>query len=218
MTPICLPFTRERALAKVPAAEDAWNSRDPERVSLSYSEDTEWRNRSEFLRGRVAVRVFWRRKWQTELGYRLKKELWTFGGDRLAVRFEYEWHDDTGQWYRSYGNEMWALPHRRCMVAHETVAANDGACLRRLADFGPVLPGGGDVRQRQEPRAQEGHARATVHLASNGLQPIDMAFHRTIAPRLGDRAFDGVEVVSQLADEALQRTDAGRVRPRQPSV
>jgi uncharacterized protein len=95
MTPIRPPFTRESALAKVQAAEDAWNSRDPERVSLAYTDDSEWRNRSEFLRGRAEVRAFLSRKWQVELDYRLKKELWTFADHCIAVRFEYEWHDDT---------------------------------------------------------------------------------------------------------------------------
>lgn len=106
-TTIRPPFTNDTALAKVQAAEEAWNSRDPERVALAYTEDSEWRNRSEFFRGREAIRAFLTRKWEHELDYRLKKELWTFGGNRIAVRFEYEWHDMEGQWYRSYGNEMW---------------------------------------------------------------------------------------------------------------
>lgn len=101
------PFTEETARQKIQAAENAWNSRDPERVSLAYTEDTEWRNRSEFLSGRAAVVEFLRRKWSKELDYRLKKELWIFGGNRIAVRFEYEWHDAGGQWWRSYGNENW---------------------------------------------------------------------------------------------------------------
>ena len=101
------PFTEQSARQKVQAAEDAWNSRDPERVALAYTEDTEWRNRSEFLRGRAPVIEFLRRKWTKELDYRLKKELWAFCENRIAVRFEYEWHDDSGQWYRSYGNENW---------------------------------------------------------------------------------------------------------------
>ena len=101
------PFTEETAQRKVQAAEEAWNSRDPERVAAAYSEDTEWRNRSEFLRGRTEVVGFLRRKWNRELGYRLRKELWAFLGNRIAVRFEYEWHDDSGQWFRSYGNENW---------------------------------------------------------------------------------------------------------------
>lgn len=101
------PFSLESALAKVQAAEDAWNSRDPDRVSLAYSENSEWRNRTEFFQGRAAIRAFLSRKWAKELDYRLKKELWGFRENRIAVRFEYEWHDADGQWYRAYGNEMW---------------------------------------------------------------------------------------------------------------
>lgn len=101
------PFTEATARQKVQAAEDAWNTRDPERVALAYSEDTEWRNRAEFLRGRAEVVAFLRRKWARELDYRLRKELWAFTGNRIAVRFEYEYHDDSGQWYRAYGNENW---------------------------------------------------------------------------------------------------------------
>lgn len=97
----------ETALEKVQAAEDAWNTRDPDIVSKGYSEDTEWRNRSEFLRGRTAVVEFLKHKWNKELEYKLKKELWGFRENRMAVRFEYEWRDDSGQWYRSYGNELW---------------------------------------------------------------------------------------------------------------
>ena len=115
-SPIRPPFTLESALAKVQAAEDAWNSRDPERVALAYSEDSEWRNRTEFFRGREAIRAFLARKWATELDYRLKKELWGFREDRIAVRFEYEWHNATGQWYRSYGNEMWEFDAEGLMV------------------------------------------------------------------------------------------------------
>jgi nuclear transport factor 2 (NTF2) superfamily protein len=101
------PFTEETALIKVQAAENAWNSRDPERVSLAYTEDTEWRNRTEFIHGREEVVEFLKRKWSRELDYRLKKELWGFRNHRMAVRFEYEFHDQSGQWYRSYGNELW---------------------------------------------------------------------------------------------------------------
>ena len=101
------PFNRETALQKVQMAEDAWNTKDPEKVCLAYTEDTEWRNRSEFLNGREAVKEFLKRKWEKELDYRLKKELWSFNENRIAVRFEYEWHDHEGQWFRSYGNEMW---------------------------------------------------------------------------------------------------------------
>lgn len=101
------PFNMETALQKVQAAEDAWNTRDPERVSLAYTIDTEWRNRTEFVNGRDEVVAFLKRKWTKELDYKLKKELWGFRENRMAVRFEYEWHDESGQWYRSYGNELW---------------------------------------------------------------------------------------------------------------
>jgi len=101
------PFTRETALQKVQLAEDAWNTKDPEKVALAYTVDTEWRNRTEFVNGREAVKEFLKRKWKRELDYRLRKELWGFLGNRMAGRLEYEWHDDLGQWYRSYGNEMW---------------------------------------------------------------------------------------------------------------
>ncbi len=101
------PFTAETAARKVKLAEDAWNSRDPERVALAYTEDSEWRNRGEFLRGREAIKAFLRRKWAKELDYRLMKELWAFTSHRISVRFEYEWHDDEGEWFRSHGNEHW---------------------------------------------------------------------------------------------------------------
>ena len=101
------PFTRESAAEKVRLAEDAWNSRDPARVVLGYSVDTRWRNRAEFPVGRQACQAFLERKWARELDYRLIKEMWAFGGNRIAVRFAYEWHDDSGHWYRSYGNENW---------------------------------------------------------------------------------------------------------------
>jgi nuclear transport factor 2 (NTF2) superfamily protein len=101
------PFTAETARQKVRGAEDAWNSRDPERVSGVYTEDTRWRNRAEFPVGRAEVKAFLQRKWARELDYRLIKELWAFEGHRIAVRFAYEWHDDSGHWYRSYGNENW---------------------------------------------------------------------------------------------------------------
>ena len=101
------PFTRETAMKKVRAAEDAWNSRDPDRVVGVYTPDTLWRNRAEFPRGRTEVHAFLVRKWARELDYRLIKELWAFTDNCIAVRFAYEWHDDSGQWYRSYGNENW---------------------------------------------------------------------------------------------------------------
>jgi hypothetical protein len=105
--PLRPPFTRNSAIEKVRLAEDGWNSRDPERVSLAYSPDSRWRNRAEFARGREEIVAFLRRKWARELDYRLIKELWAFEGHRIAVRFAYEWHDDSGHWFRSYGNENW---------------------------------------------------------------------------------------------------------------
>ena len=101
------PFTRDTAIQKIRMAEDGWNSRDPERVSLVYTPDSVWRNRSEFLQGRPAIVQFLKRKWQKELDYRLIKELWAFHENRIAVRFAYEWHDDADNWFRSYGNENW---------------------------------------------------------------------------------------------------------------
>jgi nuclear transport factor 2 (NTF2) superfamily protein len=109
MKPPLPPFTAETAAQKVRMAEDAWNSRDPDRVVLVYTEDTRWRNRAELPVGREAVRQFLVRKWAKELDYRLIKELWACAENRIAVRFAYEWHDDSGQWFRSYGNENWAF-------------------------------------------------------------------------------------------------------------
>jgi uncharacterized protein len=101
------PFTRETAIQKVRLAEDAWNSRNPEKVSLAYTPDSRWRNRAEFVNGRQEIVAFLKRKWSRELDYRLIKELWAGDGNRIAVRFAYEWHDDSGTWFRSYGNENW---------------------------------------------------------------------------------------------------------------
>lgn len=101
------PFTEETARAKVRAAEDGWNGRDPARVALAYTKDSQWRNRAEFPRGRAEIEAFLARKWACELDYRLIKELWTFAGNRIAVRFAYEYHDDSGNWFRAYGNENW---------------------------------------------------------------------------------------------------------------
>lgn len=123
-TPIKPPFTLETARTKVQAAEDAWNSRDPERVALAYSENSEWRNRTEFFTGREAIKEFLRRKWAKELDYRLMKELWAFTDNRISVRFEYEWRDEAGQWFRTHGNEHWefdedGLMRRRDMSAND---------------------------------------------------------------------------------------------------
>ena len=119
------PFTEESARIKTQLAEDAWNSRDPERVAKAYSEDSEWRNRDEFLNGREEIRDFLRRKWAKELHYKLRKEMWAFTGNRISVRFEYEWQEvDTGQWFRTHGNEHWefdpdGLMRRRDMSAND---------------------------------------------------------------------------------------------------
>mgnify|MGYP000601490475 CR=1 FL=1 len=103
------PFTRETAIQKARMAENAWNLRDPEKVSLAYTEDSHWRNRSEFINGREEIVAFLKRKWAHEHDYRLIKELWAYTGNRIAVRFAYEWHDDAGSWFRSYGNENWSF-------------------------------------------------------------------------------------------------------------
>jgi uncharacterized protein len=118
------PFTLESATQKVRLAEDAWNTRDPARVALAYTPDSRWRNRAEFLQGREAIEAFLRRKWARELDYRLIKELWAFRGDRIAVRFAYEWHDDSGQWFRSYGNENWEFSAEGLM-ARRIASIND---------------------------------------------------------------------------------------------
>lgn len=109
------PFTLETATKKVQAAEDAWNTRDPVRVSLAYTPDTEWRNRADFVNGREQVVEFLTRKWEREHDYRLKKQLWAFMDNRIAVRFEYEWHDAAGQWFRSHGNENWEFAENGLM-------------------------------------------------------------------------------------------------------
>ena len=109
------PFTVDTAKQKVQLAEDAWNSQDPERIALAYTKDTEWRNRSEFIYGRQEVIAFLTRKWQNEFNYKLKKELWAFTDNRIAVRFEYEYHDKDGQWYRAFGNENWGFNEQGLM-------------------------------------------------------------------------------------------------------
>lgn len=113
------PFTKETALIKVQAAEDAWNTRDAQKVALAYTEDSQWRNRDEFFNGREAIAAFLQRKWEKELDYRLKKELWSFTDNRISVRFEYEWHDNANNWYRSYGNEQWEFAPNGLMQRRE---------------------------------------------------------------------------------------------------
>jgi len=120
------PFTRETALIKVQAAEDAWNTRDPDRVALAYTEDSAWRNRDEFFSGRDAIRAFLTHKWARENGYRLRKTLWSFTENRISVAFFYEWHDEAGQWFRSYGNEQWEFAANGLMARREA-SINDVA-------------------------------------------------------------------------------------------
>ncbi|MET7550422.1 MULTISPECIES: nuclear transport factor 2 family protein [unclassified Streptomyces] len=119
------PFTRETAIEKVRQGEDGWNTRDPEKVALAYTEDSRWRNRAEFVTGRDEIVEFLRRKWTRELDYRLIKELWAFDGNRIAVRFAYESHDDSGNWYRSYGNENWEFDENGLMAVRH-------ACINDL--------------------------------------------------------------------------------------
>ena len=119
MRPPLPPFDAETAAVKARAAEDAWNTRDPARVALAYTEDSVWRNRAEFLKGRAEIEAFLVRKWQRELDYRLIKEVWAFTDNRIAVRFAYEWHDDSGNWYRSHGNEQWEFDEHGLMRRRE---------------------------------------------------------------------------------------------------
>jgi len=131
------PFTLETAKAKIQAAENAWNTRDPERVALAYTEDSEWRNRHEFVNGRDEIREFLKRKWEKELDYRLRKELWCFMDNRIAVRFEYEYHDESGNWYRAYGNENWEF-------------AENGLMMRRFASINDLAIQESDRKFRWE--------------------------------------------------------------------
>jgi nuclear transport factor 2 (NTF2) superfamily protein len=132
-TIITPPFTLETATQKVRMAENAWNTRDPERVAMAYTPDSRWRNRGEFLTGREAIVAFLRRKWSTELDYRLAKQIWGFRERRIAVRFQYEWHDATGQWFRSYGNELWEFD-------------DDGLMRRREASINDLVIAAADRR------------------------------------------------------------------------
>ena len=130
------PFTEETARQKVQAAEDAWNTCDPERVAGAYTVDSQWRNRNEFFQGREAIVEFLRRKWSRELDYRLRKELWCYQGNRISVRFEYESHDDSGQWWRSHGNEHWEFDEETGLMRRRDASINDyriDASERRIA-------------------------------------------------------------------------------------
>jgi uncharacterized protein len=144
------PFDRAAALVKVQAAEDAWNTRDPERVSLAYTEDSQWRNRDLFLTGRAEIVAFLTAKWERELDYALRKSLWSFDGDRIAVRFQYEWHDAAGRWFRSYGNELWEFAANGLMARREA-SINDVAIAeadRRIRGPRPPEEHGADIPLR----------------------------------------------------------------------
>jgi nuclear transport factor 2 (NTF2) superfamily protein len=140
MTVIRPPFTLETAIAKVCAAEDAWNSRNPQRVALAYSEESEWRNRDQFLQGRDQIREFLTRKWIKELDYRLTKSLWSFTDNRIAVRFQYEYHDAMGQWFRAYGNELWEFDDDGLMRRREA-SINDVSITQDERKFHWPAPG-----------------------------------------------------------------------------
>ena len=133
------PFTLETAKAKVQAAEDAWNSKDPDRVVRAYTVDSEWRNRAEFLKGREEIHAFLTAKWNTELAYRLRKELWAFTDNRIAVKFQYEYHNDSGQWYRAYGNEQWEFDENGLMRRREA-SINDVPIKESQRKFADGLP------------------------------------------------------------------------------
>ena len=144
------PFTRDDAITKVRRAEDAWNTREPERVSLAYTPDSRWRNRSEIFQGRPAIVEFLTRKWARELDYRLIKEMWAFGDDRIAVRFAYEWRDDSGHWFRSYGNENWEFN-------------DDGLMVLRIASINDLPIAEADRKYRWElGRRPDGHPGLSV--------------------------------------------------------
>jgi nuclear transport factor 2 (NTF2) superfamily protein len=131
------PFDEETALRKVQAAEDAWNTRDPERVALAYTEDSAWRNRDRFLTGRAEIVAFLREKWERELDYALRKELWGFRGRRMAVRFQYEWHDTAGQWWRSHGNELWEFADDGLMRRRQASINDQAITAAKRTIFGP---------------------------------------------------------------------------------
>ena len=140
MRPPIPPFTAKTAAQKVQAAEDAWNTKDPQRVAQAYTVDSRWRNRSEFLTGRAELEAFLTRKWQRELDYVLRKQLWAFTDDRIAVRFQYEWHDAAGQWHRSYGNEQWEFDEHGLMRRREA-SINDIEIAEKDRRFRWAAPG-----------------------------------------------------------------------------
>lgn len=141
MRPPLPPFDLDSACEKVRAAENAWNTRDPQNVATAYTDDSVWRNRDEFITGRAAIVDFLTRKWERELDYALRKELWDFQGHRIAVRFQYEWHDRIGQWWRSYGNELWEFNPSGLMSSREASINDVPIALSARRIFGPRAPG-----------------------------------------------------------------------------
>jgi len=175
------PFTRESAIEKVRRAEDGWNTRDPEKVSLAYTVDSRWRNRSEFIRGRDEIVAFLTRKWARELEYRLIKELWAFEGNRIAVRFAYEWHDDSGNWFRSYGNENWEFDENGLMRLR-LASINDLPIRELQRKYSlPLGQRPDDLREldkRTRPAMRDDERQRVLVLGTNvnevNVQPIDL--------------------------------------------
>jgi nuclear transport factor 2 (NTF2) superfamily protein len=192
------PFDRDGALAKVQAAEDAWNTRDPHRVSLAYTEDSVWRNRDEFLTGRAEIVDFLTRKWERELDYVLRKSLWGFTDDRIAVRFQYEWHDAGRQWFRSYGNELWEFDERGLMRRREA-SIND-------VPIGETT-GGGTARA-----PTTNGARGTT---SRSAEPVQRAspLLRGLRHSAGGVCSTTVELRNGVAAPGARRAAAGRPLP-----
>jgi nuclear transport factor 2 (NTF2) superfamily protein len=179
------PFTRESAIAKVRAAEDGWNTRDPARVALAYTIDSAWRNRAEFVHGREQIQAFLARKWQKELDYRLIKELWAYEGNRIAVRFAYEWHDDSGNWFRSYGNENWEfdenglMRQRHASINDAPIRESDRKYHWPLGRRPDDHPGLSDLGFERSPLAPEYPAS---QFAQVGVADIRERRHRHASP------------------------------------
>ncbi len=165
-TDIKPPFTAETAKAKVKAAENAWNTRDPDRIALAYTEDSEWRNRDKFLKGRDEIKTFLKRKWAKELEYRLMKELWAFTENRISVRFEYEWHNEQGQWFRSHGNEHWEFDEQGLMRRRDA-SINDVPIEERQRRYRGTEPEDGRAH-RQRGTVPRGIAVPSTNTTSKG--------------------------------------------------
>jgi nuclear transport factor 2 (NTF2) superfamily protein/predicted N-acetyltransferase YhbS len=200
------PFTAATAAAKVQAAEDAWNTRDPERVAQAYTEDSTWRNRDEFLTGRAEIIAFLRRKWHREQGYVLRKQLWAFHRNRIAVRFRYEWHDTAGQWWRSYGNELWEFADDGLMSRREA-SINDVAITESERCLRPVPAGGSGAA------APVGQVRIEPHTGPRGALRRLFELAEDSADQLDSYLDDGRVLVARSGDEVvghLQLVDTDR--------